>query len=242
MSEAVNERIVSIIKVPQTVAAVEELELKKQTSELEQVAEALPVTNDEEYERAGEFGKMLKAKAGEVTSFFKPMKDAAYKAHKEVCEREKTMLAPLSKAERIIKHSMSAYYEEKEHQRREAEKAARLAAEEEARRRMEEAISLEQQGKTEDAEVAAEEAALIDSVSSTINVAPATPKMSGVSAKKDWEIVKVDENSVPISLAGITLRPVDEKAIIRLIRASKGSVHIPGVTYRETTSMSFSRR
>ena len=40
-------------------------------------------------------------------------------------------------------------------------------------------------------------------------------------------------------LAGIELRPVDQAAVMRLIRASKGQIEIPGITYRQVAKMSF---
>lgn len=52
---------------------------------------------------------MLKQKAAEVTEFFKPMKDTAYKAHKAICDREKEMLTPLRNAEKTLKKTMGDY-------------------------------------------------------------------------------------------------------------------------------------
>ena len=67
-------------------------------------------------------------------------------------------------------------------------------------------------------------------------------KARGVSSSKDWEIVKIDDKEVPLAINGAMLRPVDKAAVMRLIRATKGSITIPGVTYREVAKMSFSRR
>jgi len=242
MPESITERVISVIEMPQESPKPKEVNLQKETSALELRAEMLPVTNDREYEDAAELGNMLKTKAGEVTDFFAPMKAAAHKAHKEICDREKAMLTPLSNAERIIKQTMGAYVAEKERKRREAEEAARRAAEEETNRRLAEALALEEQGKNEAAEAAIEEAEIIDTVASSLSVSSSTPKVSGVSTKRDWEIVGIDISAVPVNFSGAELRPVDKAAIIRLIRATKGSIQIPGVTYKETTNISFSRR
>ena len=37
----------------------------------------------------------------------------------------------------------------------------------------------------------------------------------------------------------LVIRPVDEAAIMRLIRATKGGIKIPGVEYTEKAKMSF---
>ncbi len=243
MPETVTEKVISVIGVVnEPTAAPKEEALQKQTSALEVRAAQMPVTSDDEYQSAAEFGKMLKAKANEVVDFFKPMKDAAYKSHKEICDREKAMLAPLAQAEKIVKQAMGGYAAEQERKRREAEVAARKAAEEEANRRLAEAIALEEQGKKAEATTAIEEAEIIDNAAGTLNVAVSTPKVKGVSTKRDWELVGIDAATVPISFSGIELRPVDKAAIMRLIRASKGSIKIPGVTYKEIASMSFSGR
>lgn len=244
MPEIVSERVISVIGNTATVESKPPAEeaLKQETSLLEIQAEGTLVTNDEEYQSAAEFGRAIKAKANEITAFFKPMKDAAHKAHKEVCEREKKMLEPLAKAEKLVKQAMGAYVTEQERKRKEAEETARRAAAAEAERKLADAISLEEQGREDEAAAAIEEAEVIDTVGSSLTISAAPPKVKGVTAKKDYEIVSVDGAKVPINFAGIELRPVDTAAVMRLIRASKGSIQIPGITYRETTNMSFSGR
>ena len=36
----------------------------------------------------------------------------------------------------------------------------------------------------------------------------------------------------------VVIRPVDEKAVARLIKMSKGQIKIPGIEYKETVSVS----
>ena len=55
------------------------------------------------------------------------------------------------------------------------------------------------------------------------------------------EIVGINDAKVPVAIAGTVIRPVDDKAIMRLIRASKGTIQIPGVTYKQVAKMSFRR-
>ena len=228
------EKETMVATVPQA-EIVDEQQLSRDVTDIEFQAESLVIQTDEDYAFAGEFGKMLKKKASQVTTFFKPMKDSAYQAHKAVCDREKAMLTPLRNAEKTIKQVMSAYIAEQERKRREAEEAARRAAEAERERKIQEAATLE-----DGAEAAFEEAAIMDDAASYAVVpAAATPKVSGVSTSKDWEIVEIDPKAVPLAVAGIELRPVDQAAVMRLIRASKGQIEIPGITYRQVAKMSF---
>lgn len=235
--ENVNEVVMSVIESP---AAIDEKALESQTINLEVRADALVVTNDDEYQDAAEFLKVLKNQAGKVKDFFKPLKDSAHKAHKEVCDREKMMLDPLTRAETVIKKAIGNYEAEQERKRKEAEELARRAAKAEADRRLAEAIALENQGKSEEAAAAMEEAEIIDSATVAVPVA-STTKVKGVSSSKDWEIVSIDDKKVPVEILNTVIRPVDDKAIMRLIRASKGTISIPGITYKETVKISVRR-
>ncbi len=228
-----------VATVPQA-EIVDEQQLSHDVTDIEFQAESLVIQTDEDYAFAGEFGKMLKKKASQVTTFFKPMKDSAYQAHKAVCDREKAMLTPLRNAEKIIKQAINTYDAEQKRKRREAEEAARRAAEAERERKMREASELEAAGDNEGAEAAFEEAAIMDDAASYAVVpATAAPKVSGVSTSKDWEIVEIDPKAVPLAVAGVEIRPVDKAAVMRLIRTSKGQIEIPGITYREVAKISF---
>ena len=231
----------SIVAVMPELEPVDEQQLTQEVTDIEFRAESFVIQTPEDYEAAGEFGKLLKQKAAEVTGFFKPMKDSAYQAHKAVCDREKAMLTPLKNAEKIVKKTMGDYLMEQERIRREAEEAARRAAEEERERKLKEAMALEAAGDKEGAEAAVEEAVVMDEATGYSVPAPVKPKVSGVSTSKDWEITSIDTAKVPVNFNGMELRPVDQAAVMRLIRASNGSIAIPGIAYREVAKMSFRR-
>ena len=224
-----------------TIAPPDEQVLSRQVTELEARAAALVVTSDEEYGLAAEFGKAIKNQAATVTEFFKPMKESAHQAHKAICDREKTMLAPLKNAENIIKKTMGGYVEEKERQKRAQEEALRLAAERERERLLKEADERSKAGDETGAEEVLNEAILMDQASNFTAPALAKPKVAGVSTRRDWEITNIDDAAVPVTLAGMMLRPVDTAAVMSMIRGSKGTIQIPGITYKEKTITSFRR-
>ena len=129
-----DEKVVAVIEPSQKEDA-----LAVQITDIEVQAENMLVENDQQYKEAGEFGIILKRKMSEVTEFFAPMKKAAHEAHKNVCDREKQMLAPLKSAEAILKKTMGDYVTKKERERREAEEKARQLAREETERKLAEA-------------------------------------------------------------------------------------------------------
>lgn len=239
MGKEVTESVVATIEVP--TEAAKEIEIKQEVGLVETRAKEMIISTDEEYEKAAEFGQQIKAKAKVVTDFFKPMKDSAYQAHKAVCDREKTMLKPLQDAEKTLKKSMTAYLQEKERKRKELEAKLQREAEAERERMLNEAATLEAEGKTEEAEAVLMDAQVTESVATKAVVTMDVPKAKGVSSSKDWEIEDIDKEKVPVNFAGVEIRPVDEKAIMRLIRASKGSIQIPGIKYKETMKMSIRR-
>lgn len=229
------ETTVAVIETPDVTE--QEKTLSKQVTEIEFQASAITIASEEDYQNAAGFGRMLKQRTSDVKEFWKPMKDAAHKAHAEICSKEKAMLQPLTNAEKILKNTMGAYVAEQDRKRREAEEAARRAAQEEVDRKMQEAIDLDAAGDAAGAEMAMMEAEVMDDMSESVAVAGVKPKADGASASKDWEIVDIDANLVPTSVAGVEIRPVDKAAVMRLIRASKGSIKIEGVTYKEVVKI-----
>jgi hypothetical protein len=179
--------------------------------------------------------------AGEVADYFKPLKESAHRLHKDICEREKVLLAPLNRAEATLKRTMGDFAFRKELERRAAEEEARRLAQEEADRKLEEAVKAEESGDGEAADAAMVDAQMADNMSRNVFVIVEPPKAEGVSQSKDWEITDINESRVPVELLGTLLRPVDERAVLRLIRASKGRIQIPGVNYKETVKTSIRR-
>ena len=232
------ETVVAVIK-PQTTTG--EQELAVQVSDIEFQAEALVISNAEQLEEAGRFGVMLREKMSEVIKFFAPMKKSAHDAHKQVCDREKQMLAPLKNAESMLKKSINEYEIKRAQERRAAEEEARRLAQEEADRKLEESIAAEENGDFETAKTALFDAELADRASRTLTSANEQQKVKGVITTKDWEIESIDLDKVPVSVAGVLIRPVDQSAVMRLIRSSKGQIKIDGIKYRETVKTSFRR-
>ena len=169
------------------------------------------------------------------------MKKAAHDAHKQVCDREKQMLTPLVNAEKIIKKAMGTWALEQERKRKEEEERLRKLAEEEANRLLQQAIEADASGNHDAANAAMENASVIEQAGRTIALDVEKPKVDGVSTSTDWEIESIDASLVPIAIAGMEIRPVDEAAVKRLIKASKGKIEIPGVKYKEVVRMSFKK-
>jgi hypothetical protein len=192
-------------------------------------AQALVISGQADLEQATVLLKGFKSAKEAVTNFFKPLKDKAHQAHKEICSRELDMLAPYADADAVVRKKVNAYTAEQERIRREKEAELRRRQEEEARRLADEAAKLESEGKTVEAEIAFDQAIMTESYSQNVSVQPTQEKIQGISYRTDYEVVISDEMAVPVAISGITIRPVDTAAIKRLAVATKGKIQIPGV-------------
>lgn len=232
------EAVVAVVQQSKTAG---EQELITQITDIGLRAESITIETENDFNEAAEIGRLLQQKSAEVASFFKPMKDAAHKAHKEICEREKKVLAPINTAKNLLKDAMSEYTQKREAERIEAERIAREAAQAEANRMLAQAIELEEKGMTDEAATAIEIADMTDSIASSLVIENTVPKAHGVAQKTDYEIIDIDEDLVPVKMNGIELRHVDKVAVMKLIRESKGKIDIPGIKYTSVVKTSFRR-
>lgn len=215
-----------------------EQELGENISIIEKQASAIVIRNDEDYSIAAEYAKKVKATQKKVDAYWEPMRESTYNAYKKVMDHKKEMVDPLKKAEKILKDKMSRFINEKERKRREAEEKLRALAKAEMEKKLQEAAKAEAEGDLFGAEMAKAEAEVMDNISVTAST-PKTPvKAAGVSQSKAWKITGINLRELPCEYAGMLLRPADEKAIMQLIKSSKGTISIPGVQYEETVQIS----
>lgn len=215
----------------------QELELKQEVSVVERMANELSVTDNVSYENAGELVKKVKLASKRVDEYWEPMRKSTYDAYKAVNAHKAEMSDPLKHAEKVIKDKMSAYMMELERKRKEEEERLRQLARDEADRKRREAEEAILNGDNETAEMALAEASVMESMETAV-VTSEQPSVVGVGKRKDWEIVAIDPTKVPVEVAGVEIRPVDEKAVMALIRGTKGKVVIPGVVYKEKVTLS----
>ena len=213
---------------------MDELTVKAEATTLEQQAQAYSIATNEDYEQAANFLKRVKGAANEVKTYWKPAKDAAAKAHKEICEKEKAMLSICESAEKILKDKMLSFSQKVEAERRAAEEQARKAAREESDRLLAEAAKAEKSGDTMQATVNMAMAEQIESVKPAVQVA--APKVTGVSKKKIWKCRITDSSEVPVAVCGVCIRPIDTTAVMQLHRLNP-NIKIPGCTFYQDTQL-----
>lgn len=215
-----------------------EEKLGEEVSAIELQAESVVIATDKDYSMAGEATSNVKRLQKKVEDYWEPMRVSTKKAYDDVLAHKKEMLAPLKKAEQILKSKMSSYVLEQEHKRKEQEEAMRKLAQAETDRKFQEAIDASNAGDEVAAEFALAEAEVYDDAALNGSILKQTPKAGGVSTSKAWKITEIDSTKVPVTFSGMELRPVDEKRVMKLIKASKGNIAIPGIKYEETITIS----
>ncbi len=210
-----------------------ESKLDREVSLIEKRASTVVVASDADFAFAAELTKQVKQMQAQVTEYWEPMRKSAYDAYTSVNRHKKQMLDPLASAEKILKKKMGDYTVAQERQHREREAAMRREAAAEMNRKLDEAAQAEAVGDVDGYEAAMVGAEVMEDVSLSGGVQMAVPKAKGVSQTKTWKIKSIDGTKVPVSFAGMELRPVNEKLVLQLIKASKGKIAIPGVEYEE---------
>lgn len=231
-----------------------EARLKTEAMSALDYAKAMNIVDANSYEGAGGVRRDIKVTLKKITDYWGPKKDQAFQLHKSLVAAEKEMTRPLEDADKVIDDLMKDYRREQERIRREAEaERNRLEAEqrrleaEAAMKAAEAARLVEEAGHCdelddEDVEIlrmAQAEAAQAQQAADAVpeyTYIPDAPKAYGVSVRRIWKAQIVDPSLVPVEIAGIILRPVDEKALNRLAVASQGRFNCPGVEFYQDES------
>lgn len=211
--------------------------LGKEASLVEQQAQSIVITNDAEYAAAGSLLRQIKSVQKQVKEYWEPLRVDAKRTYDNILSRKKAMLDPLTSAEATLKQKVKSYTDELERIRRQREEELRLQAQAELERKLAEAARLSESGDEDAAEYAMAEAEVMEITANTAVIPKQKPKVVGVYTSKTWEITGINDAAVPVEFNGSVIRPVDTAAIMRLIKDSKGTIKIPGVTYKETVSV-----
>jgi hypothetical protein len=221
MGEVTNRLRTSACSLKGVIMVLTYKELEENENTQLALANECSIITAETFTAAGELLKGIKALEKEVDDTFKPIIKKAHEAHKEAVAQCKKHMAPLERAEAIVKQKMGAWQLEQERVRREEE--VRLQAE--ARKQAEE-LALAQAAeamKAGDSEAATAILAAPVEVAPVV-LPPAPVKVEGVSFVTSWDFEITNPNIIPRQY----LVP-DEKKIRGVVRALKGSHGIPGV-------------
>lgn len=215
-----------------------EKSLVQKVSVIESEAEVLNIRTTADFQNACDLAGYVKKMQKKITDYWEPMRVSTKRAYDDVLAHKKEMLTPLKSAEQILKSKIADYSVMQEEKQRKREEEIKKLAQKEIEKNLTKAIECQKSGDITGAKAAMAEAEVMNyTANSSISVA-SKPKADGVSMNRAWKIVSVDDSKVPIDINGAVIRPVDQSAIMALIKATKGKIDIPGVVYEETVSVS----
>ena len=194
-----------------------ELTIQERVDQLVAEVSALTIENNEQKDTAGEALLKCQRLTKAVKAYFEPERAATHLAYKIVTNTIKKYVDALGKGERAVKQLLADYRQKQEQDRRQEQR--RL--EDEARKR-------EEERKLQDA-IDSGDDELVDEILDEPIVAP--PPMAapieatdGISYVDHWDFEILDPKQVPREYL-----VVDEKKVRGVVKATKGSVQIPGV-------------
>ena len=154
----------------------------------------------------------------------------AFETHRGLTGDKKRLIEPVKQGRKLIGEKMEVWDAEirKKAQEEEAKlrkRAQEEAEKEEAKRLREEAKELKKEGDTAGAEALREEAKnpVVDPVSINESLLPSTPETK-TKYRNDWSIEVIGKKYVPFEYL-----EVNEAMILKMVRATKGKVAVPGV-------------
>jgi len=216
----------------------DEMVLRGQIDAIVEQAHEVTIDTDDDVALATDITRGIKAISKSVKDYFEPMRLETKAAYDAVVSAKKEFTDPLDAAERELKGKITEYDAEKRRKAAEAEAALRKAALEEAEKKRQAALEAQKSGDALAAEMAQIDAEALEATAQSVTVKTEDAKASGMSRRKAWKITGIDSSKVPISIAGAEIRPVDERAVMALIKATGGTIQIPGIAYEETEILS----
>lgn len=195
---------------------------------------ALRVINNDTYQQAGEVLLLHKDMEKNIKGYFKPLKEAAHKSWKGICDAENIELDKLKPVEQYLKLEIGRYQAEQEQIRKAEEDRLRLEAlKAEEERRIAAAIQAEAEGYKEEAQ---------EILDTPVFVPPPTvvntmPTVKGLATKTVWKFRVVNEALIPRQY--LTL---NEAAIRATVTALKNAAKIPGIEVYQEQCIAAGRR
>lgn len=215
-----------------------ETQLEQEALEI-RAAMKIEVVDQTSYDFAVEILTRAKTKLDYAIDFFKPMKEKAFAAHKEICDKERAIIEPIKSGMSIVKGAVIRFDQEQERIRREAQRQLEI----EAHQRMEAerakaAEQLTAAGFDQEQIEAAVEATVVRSIAVA---QPTYEKNGGATLRDNWKaelerpggllklvkfIAQKKENHHWISLI-----QENQPALNAQARSSKTTLRLPGVRF-----------
>lgn len=217
---------------------ISKTELQTRISAIVQQAHDILVESDTDVQTATEMTRAIKTMGKTIADAYEPMRVEAKAAYDAVLKERNGYTKPLDEAESALKGKILEYDAMKRKKAEEESANLRAMAAEEAAKKAAEAESAEANGDFIGAEMARLEADALQATAENASIVSRDAVADGMSRRRSsYKLTSIDLSKVPVEMMGAVIRPVDEKAVIALIKASNGKIQIPGIEYEEVFSV-----
>jgi hypothetical protein len=213
-------------------------QIEARTTDIIKEAQALTITNPEQYTKAAHFLKGVKTLGKEIKATFDEPIKAAHAAHKAIVAAKKKHEGPLLEAESLVKGKISTWTEA-ESRRMEGEREAKAKGgmEIEEAKRKAEVEALRSAGRNHEADFQESQPV----TPPVVKVETETPKVDGVHTQEKWS-GEVTSLILLIRYVAefpdfIHLLKPDSTAINSMARGQKERLRIPGVQAVKKTTV-----
>jgi len=196
------------------------------------MAQAAILRGQPELEAAAEHLRGVKGYYKRVEDLRKDLVTPLNNTVKKINDLFRPALDLATKVENVWKRKIGEYHTEENRIRAQAEAKLRQDAAAREIKLQEQATKLREKGKDARAAVKEEEAA---NIPTPVVAEPEKPK--GISYRDTWEFEVVDEDAVPREYLFL-----DHKKIGAVVRATKGTLEIPGIRVFKTTTVAAGSR
>lgn len=191
---------------------------------------SLAVTDLASLEGAVAIRQAIGGRQKKIVEFFRPLKDAAFKMHRAICQRESDVLGPLDALDRQLRSNISDFKTAQDRLRaaRERELAEQQRIEQQIRAAVE-AAALESAGETEMAAAVIEEAI---AAPMPIAVLPdETKQVVGLKFRTEWKWRFATDEARALQLIPREFLSIDPRKLTAFAKAMKGAGKVPGVVF-----------
>jgi len=225
-----------------TALAVKEREFKDKAMVLLDQAKTFQIVDQPTYDEAGRIRReVVKPWRNSITEYHEPLKKKAKEAWQAIVDAEKSLVAPLDEADKLLEAKRITYFTVQEQKRREEQRRLdEEARKQEEERKLQEATAAEQSGAApEDVDAIVES----PSIAPPPAAAPTVVKTEGVSIRTTWKAALMTPESKNFLLLVkhiaktpelLGLLKLDGSALNAMARAQKALLKLPGVrVYQE---------
>lgn len=210
-----------------------ELEIKKKSCDMREIAEGAVVQNRNDLESALEMLKSIKRHKNMINDYWKEAKESAKKTYQTIVSKERQMLDICEKCETELKNKILKYDMLKRSYEDKLLKAANRDRMFEVQELLEEAKVLEERGNLSRAE---EKFKLAEKLRNTKISFDKEKYLKGLLFQERTKCEIIDKKIVPSFFKGLEIREVNTKKILEIKRENP-EIDIPGIKFYKEKSI-----